>query len=47
MNVRVAAHGDYYTILGGEAGLNWFKEEIMKKFEVKIRGRIGPDDKDE
>ena len=46
-NVRVAVHGDDFTILGNSEGLDWFKKEIIKLFEVKVRGRIGPGDKDE
>lgn len=45
--VRVVVHGDDFTILGDEKGLNWFQKEIKKRFEVKVRGRIGPGVKDD
>ena len=46
-NLRVAIHGDDFTILGNDKELDWFRKEIMNKFEVKVRGRIGPNDNDE
>jgi hypothetical protein len=46
-NVRVAVHGDDFTTLGSEEGLNWFQKEVKRKFEVKVRGRIGPGNNDE
>ena len=45
-NVRVAVHGDDFTLLGNSEGLNCFQKEIKKRCEVKVRGRIGPDDED-
>ena len=35
-------HGDDFTLLGSDEDLDWFEEEIKKKFEVKIRGRLRP-----
>ena len=35
-------HGDDFTLLGSDENLNWFKEETMNRFEVKVRGRLGP-----
>ena len=29
------------TLLGYEHELDWFRGEIVKKFEVKFRGRLG------
>ena len=40
-------HGDDFTLLGPEVQLNWFREKIQEKFEVKFRGRIGPGKDDE
>ena len=44
-------HGDDFTVLGNYDDLFWFfffkKKEIMKEFEIKIRGRLGRDDGDE
>ena len=45
--LRVVVHGDDFTILGHESDLKWFRDKIRKRFEVKIRGRIGPDNGDE
>ena len=38
----LTVHGDDFTLLGSDADLDWFENEIKKKFEVKIRGRLGP-----
>jgi hypothetical protein len=36
-------HGDDFTLLGNERSLDWFRTMIQGKFEVKLRGRLGPD----
>ena len=38
-DLRVVVHGDDFTILGYEEDLDWFREHITRRFEVKIRGR--------
>ena len=43
----IVIHGDDFTSLGSEEDLNWFRSEIQKKFEVKLRGRIGPGSSDQ
>ena len=45
--VRVVVHGDDFTILGREVQLDWFREEIAKRFEVKFRARLGPGKNDD
>ena len=35
-------HGDDFTLLGSDEDLDWFEKMIKEKFEVKIRGRLGP-----
>ena len=37
----LTVHGDDFTLLGSDADLDWFENEI-KKFEVTVRGRLGP-----
>ena len=44
--IRVVVHGDDFTVLAAEDNLNWFREQIQNRFEVKFRGRIGPSEKD-
>ena len=39
----MVVHGDDFTVLAEEEKLDWFRREISKRFEVKFRGRIGPD----
>ena len=42
-NLRLVVHGDDFTVLGMEVDLDWFRRKISEVFEVKFRGRIGPD----
>ena len=44
-DIRAVVHGDDFTILGYESELDWFRECIAKKLDVKMRGRIGPEEK--
>jgi len=46
-NLRAVIYGDDFTILGLESELDWFKSQITKRFEVKHRGRLGPQLKDD
>jgi len=45
--LRAVIYGDDFTMLGFENELDWFKSQIMKRFEVKHRGRLGPQLKDD
>ena len=45
--LRVVVHGDDFTVMGKENQLDWFREKIANRYEVKFRGRIGPEQKDE
>ena len=40
-------HGDDFTILGDTEQLDWFRNKIADRFEVKFRGRLGPETKDD
>ena len=40
-DVRAVVHRDDFTMLGSRKALNWFKERIMDKFEIKYKGRMG------
>ena len=46
-DIRVVVHGDDFTVLGYEEHLDWFKERISDKHEIKLRGRLGPENKDD
>lgn len=41
-NLRAVIHGDDFTLLGFSKELDWFRAKIQAKWEVKIKGRIGP-----
>ena len=42
----VSVHGDDITSLGPEPSLNWLKDSIMKHYEIKYGGMLGPDKHD-
>lgn len=42
----MVVHGDDFTTLGHEEDLNWLNNQFREKFEIKHRGRIGPDSRD-
>ena len=44
--IRVVVHGDDFTVLGSEVELDWFRERISERFEVKFRARLGPQERD-
>ena len=43
----LVVHGDDFTVLAFDKQLDWFRQEIAKKFDVKFRGKIGPADSDQ
>ena len=45
--VRIAIHGDDFTCLGNNTGLDWFRKEISQQYAVKFRGRLGPEVQDD
>ena len=46
-SIRLVVHGDDFTTTGTDSQLDWFEESIKKKFEVKVRGRLGSAPKDD
>ena len=46
-NVRAVIHGDDFTILGNAQDLDWFRRCIGERYEVKYRGRLGPEEGDD
>ena len=42
-DIRVVVHGDDFTVLGTPQNLDWFRDRISSRFEVKFRGRLGGD----
>ena len=40
-NVTCVVHGDDFTSLGSDAGLDWVEDILKKSFDIKVRGRIG------
>ena len=46
-NIRAVVHGDDFTVLAKEWGLDWFWKTIQERFDCKKRGRLGPEEGDE
>jgi hypothetical protein len=46
-NLRIVVHGDDFTVLGHARELDWFRQKIKERYEVKFRARIGPEIKDD
>ena len=44
-DIRGVVHGDDFTVLGHSIHLDEFREKIKERYEVKMRGRLGPEDK--
>ena len=42
-NIQVVVHGDDFTFLGNDQDLQWCTEIMEKEYEVKVRGKLGPD----
>ena len=38
--------GDDFTVLADDTNLDWFESEMEKRFDIKKRGRLGPERKD-
>jgi hypothetical protein len=45
--VRAVVHGDDFTVGGFAAELDWFREMIVTKFEVKFKARLGEGEGDD
>ena len=45
--MRAVIHGDDFTLLGFDSDLDWFRRRITSKWEVKVKGRIGPSPNDQ
>ena len=46
-NIRVVVHGDDFTCLGFQEGLDWLRDEFRRKFTVKFKARLGPQEDDD
>ena len=45
--LKCVVHGDDFIVLGEEVQLRWFAQSFGKCFEIKVRGILGPDNRDE
>ena len=46
-DLRLVVHGDDYTILGPDNELTWFTKQMQARYEIKVRGKLGPDPNDD
>ena len=37
MNLRLVVHGDDFTALGWEVQLDWYREQVTRRFESKVK----------
>ena len=47
LDLRLAVHGDELTFLGTDDALNWVHTTMGQLFDIKIRGRLGPQTHDD
>ena len=47
LDVKCVVHGDDFTFLGTDAVLDAVQRAMKKRYEVKVRGRLGPEAKDD
>ena len=45
--IRAVVHGDDFTIMGQRDELDWFRAEMRKSFTIKVKARLGPDERGE
>jgi len=45
--LRVVVYGDDFTVLAKAKELDWFRDMIKSRFEVKFRARLGPGEQDD
>ena len=41
--IRLFVHGDDFTFLGGDEQLAWCRQAMEEEYEIKVRGKLGPD----
>lgn len=46
-DIKCVVHGDDFTFLGTDDDLSWIQKKMSERYEVKIRGRLGPQAKDD
>ena len=46
-DVRIVVHGDDFTILGDDKQLDWFRDTIGNRLELKFKARLGAKEKDD
>ena len=44
---QCVVHGDDFTFVGSDAALDFVSEAMSKEFDIKLRGRLGPEDGDD
>ena len=45
--IRLVVHGDDFTFLGNDVSLDWCTTIMQEEYDIKIRGRLGPDKNDQ
>ena len=45
--VSCVVHGDDFTFEGEEVDLNWIQKLMKSWFDIKVRARLGPEEKED
>ena len=46
-DINLVVHGDDFTFVGEDRSLTWVESHMKKWYEVKVRARLGPDERDD
>ena len=41
-HIVLSVHGDDFTAAGPKSSLDWYKQQMQKKYELTVGGRLGP-----
>ena len=42
-NLSIVVHGDDFSAIGVKSDLDWYEVDLAKSFEIKVKGRVGPE----
>ena len=46
-DVNLVVHGDDFTFTGDQTGVEWAEEVMKRRYKVKVRARLGPEEGDD
>ena len=45
-DVRIVVHGDDFTVLSDQGGIEWVRDQMAASYRIKLRGILGPEPQD-